>query len=163
MAADGERQKPALQIALVHLVFNISGIFLFYCIPCMRLPVRLAAGLGNTTADHPWFAVFYLVAMFFVLPITTFGISLLGPYPLYALLAVCASVCFIFSTISFLQTYFYNKLPNILQTWDFLPLPFRSLEPYDQIFSSCCSRQKKGDIENNTQEEKSHKSRENLI
>eukprot|EP00090_Calanus_glacialis_P026434 TRINITY_DN4160_c0_g1_i6.p1 TRINITY_DN4160_c0_g1~~TRINITY_DN4160_c0_g1_i6.p1 ORF type:complete len:499 (+),score=118.84 TRINITY_DN4160_c0_g1_i6:28-1524(+) len=65
MAADGERQKPALQIALVHLVFNLSGILLFYCVPCMRFPVRLAAGLGNTTADHPWFAVFYLFAMCF--------------------------------------------------------------------------------------------------
>ena len=163
MAADGARQKPALQIALVHLVFNLSGILLFYCVPCMRFPVRLAAGLGNTTADHPWFAVFYLVAMFFVLPITTFGLSLLGPYPLYALLAICAAAGIIFSTIFFLQSYFRNKLSNILQTWEFLPLPFRSLDLYDQIFSSRCPRKQAADIESNSSEGVSHESTDNLI
>ena len=38
-AAEGPYLKPSLQISLVYLVFNISGILLFYPIPCMRWPV----------------------------------------------------------------------------------------------------------------------------
>ncbi|CAL4066567.1 unnamed protein product, partial [Meganyctiphanes norvegica] len=36
-------------------------------------------------------------------------------------------------------------LPNILRSWDWLPLPLRSLEPYDKIMMcldccNCCSK-----------------------
>lgn len=36
-------------------------------------------------------------------------------------------------------------LPNILKTWDFLPLPLRSLDPYDKYFAFflCCKSCKK--------------------
>ena len=165
LAADGERQKPALQIALVHLFFNLSGILLFYCIPFMRFPVSLAAKLGNTTADYPWFAVLYLVLMFFLLPIATFGISLLGPLAMFVVLAIVGSLCLTISTVSILQAYLPTYLPASLQTWAFLPLPLRSLEPYDRLISNmcgCCSRKHAVDEETGIQEE-SHESTENLI
>ena len=38
-AAEGRYLKPSIQISLVHLLFNISGILLFYPIPFMRWPV----------------------------------------------------------------------------------------------------------------------------
>eukprot|EP00092_Neocalanus_flemingeri_P010856 GFUD01011690.1.p1 GENE.GFUD01011690.1~~GFUD01011690.1.p1 ORF type:complete len:564 (-),score=129.59 GFUD01011690.1:150-1841(-) len=165
LAADGERQKPALQIALVHLFFNLSGILVFYCIPFMRFPITMAAKLGNTTADHPWFAILYLVLMFFLLPITTFGLSLLGPLALYSVLAILVSVGLAISTLSLLQAYYPTYLPVTLLTWAFLPLPLRSLDPYDRLFSimcGCCSRKQPNDEEIGIQEE-SHESTENLI
>jgi hypothetical protein len=33
--------KEANQIALVHMLFNLTGILIFYPVPCMRLPVRM--------------------------------------------------------------------------------------------------------------------------
>jgi len=163
MAADGVRQRAALQIALVHLTFNFCGILLFYCLPCMRFPVSMAQKLGDTTADHPWFALLYLIVMFFLLPFTTFGLSLLGPYHLYTILSAFASVCIIFSLITILQVYKPNRLPRFLRTWDFLPRPFRSLDPYDHIFTTCFSKSKAADVESYIEEEKSHESTEYLI
>lgn len=64
------------QIALVHLFFNIFGILLFYPIPFMRFPIPLAKKLGDTTAKYRWFAVLYLILMFFVLPGFIFLLSL---------------------------------------------------------------------------------------
>ena len=38
-AAEGQYLKPSIQISMVHLLFNISGILLFYPIPFMRWPI----------------------------------------------------------------------------------------------------------------------------
>jgi len=163
MAATGPSQRAALQIALVHLTFNLCGILLFYCLPFMRFPISMAKILGDTTADHPWFAIIYLIVMFFLLPLTTFGLSLLGPYPLYIIFSVFAAITIIISLITILQTYTPNTLPIFLQTWDFLPRPLRSLDPYDQIFSCCFSRSKPEDIESYYQDEGVLESKENLF
>ena len=42
LAAGGVHPEAAIQIALVHLMFNITGILLFYPIPFMRWPVAMA-------------------------------------------------------------------------------------------------------------------------
>ena len=34
--------------------------------------------------------------------------------------------------------YLIKCLPKFLQTWEFLPLPLRSLEPYDKIIKKAC-------------------------
>jgi len=165
LAADGENQKSALQIALVHLLFNLCGIVLFYCIPIMRFPISLATKLGNTTAQYPWFAIIYLVFMFFLLPITTFGLSLLGPLPLYVVLGFVGIVVFLISSIFLLQTYFPSTLPSCLQTSEFLPNPLRLLEACDLIVTRMCgcfSRVQIVDEEIGVQED-SHESTENLI
>ena len=39
MAADHGMLKASVQIALVHLFFNLHGIILFYPVPCMRWPL----------------------------------------------------------------------------------------------------------------------------
>lgn len=36
MAADSSRRQPSLQIALVHLFFNLSGMLVFYVVPAFR-------------------------------------------------------------------------------------------------------------------------------
>jgi hypothetical protein len=78
--------KAANQIALVHMFFNLTGICIFYPVPWMRLPVRIARVLGSTTATYRWFAVVYLAFMFFIFPSTMFLLSLAGPVPLYCFL-----------------------------------------------------------------------------
>merc|ERR1719206_838829 len=95
--------------------------------------------------------------MFFILPLTIFGLSLLGPYPLYTILSI-----FVF-LITILQSYFPNTLPTYLQTWKFLPAPFRSLDPYDKIFTRCFSKSKTADVESCYKEEESCESSQNLI
>ncbi len=77
-AAEGNYLKPSIQIALVHLLFNVFGILIFYPVPFMRWPIGLAKRLGDITAEFRWFAAVYLAAMFAVAPIIVFLLSLAG-------------------------------------------------------------------------------------
>jgi len=51
-AADPDRLQYSLQIALCHLLFNITGIAIFSPIPVMRWPLPLAHVMGATVAKY---------------------------------------------------------------------------------------------------------------
>ena len=40
--------------------------------------MKLAKLLGNTTAEYRWFALLYLVLVFFIIPAVAFGLSVAG-------------------------------------------------------------------------------------
>ncbi|XP_074129207.1 sodium-dependent phosphate transport protein 2B-like isoform X2 [Sminthopsis crassicaudata] len=135
LASPGSTLQNSLQIALCHFFFNISGILLWYPIPFTRLPIRLARGLGNITANYRWFAVFYLIFCFFLIPLTVFGLSLAGlPYLMGVGIPIIV-VVFVVLSMNFLQSHCPQILPKKLQTWDFLPLWMRSLQPWDELVS----------------------------
>lgn len=59
-----------MALALVHLLFNITGILLFYPIPALRrIPVRLAQGLAAKTVQSKWWILLYLGGVFVALPL----------------------------------------------------------------------------------------------
>jgi sodium-dependent phosphate cotransporter len=62
--------NPAgLQIALVHLLFNTTGTVIFMPLKAIRtVPVRLAEGLSGLTMKSRWFAVAYVLTLFFGIP-----------------------------------------------------------------------------------------------
>lgn len=60
----------AVTVALVHTLFNITGIALFYPVRSLRaLPIRLATGLARIGAERRTWAVTYVLAMFLVIPL----------------------------------------------------------------------------------------------
>jgi sodium-dependent phosphate cotransporter len=60
----------AVTVALVHLLFNISGILLIYPIGAVRrIPLRLATALAAATAEKKYYAILYMVGVFFVMPL----------------------------------------------------------------------------------------------
>jgi len=60
----------AVTVALVHLLFNISGILIIYPVKAIRnIPLRLARGLAHKTAEKKYFAFFYMVGVFFIMPL----------------------------------------------------------------------------------------------
>ena len=137
LAAPGSKIQVALQIAFCHLFFNITGILIFYPIPAMRnLPIRAAKFLGRVTARYRWFCVFYLILMFLLLPLVVFVLSLAGRVVIISVLSVVAALVFIVILLNIMQKKCQNKLPESLRTWEFLPKPLRSLEPYDSVISS---------------------------
>ena len=146
LAAPADRLPLAVQIALCHLLFNISGIVLFYPLPRLRLPIRLAHMMGDTTASYRWFAVFYAFMMFFVIPLTVFALSMAGTVVLSTVVAVCLALAFIVIGINALQRSRPLWLPVCLRSWDFLPLCLHSLDPADRAImsvlafcrSTCC-------------------------
>jgi len=144
-AAGGDNLQAALQISLVHLFFNLTGILLFYPIPCMRWPISIARVLGNTTSQYRWFALVYLCFMFFIFPVSMFGLSMAGPIPIYIVI-ILILVTIIFSvTVTNLQQSSPTFLPKFLKTWNFLPLWLHSLDPWDELIMAaigCCCRKK---------------------
>jgi len=60
----------AVTVAVVHLLFNISGILIIYPLGMIRrIPIRLAQGLARRTAEKRAFAILYMVGVFFVMPL----------------------------------------------------------------------------------------------
>jgi len=60
----------AVTVALVHLLFNISGILIIYPIGAVRrIPLRLATALAAATAEKKYYAILYMIGVFFVMPL----------------------------------------------------------------------------------------------
>ena len=60
----------AVTVALVHLLFNITGIVIIYPVPLLRnVPLRLARLLALRTSRQRWFAFVYMFGVFFVMPL----------------------------------------------------------------------------------------------
>jgi solute carrier family 34 (sodium-dependent phosphate cotransporter) len=70
LAALATGNPAAVTIAVVHTLFNVSGIALFYPIRALRrIPLRLAAGLADVAAERRSAAIIYAVGMFVVVPL----------------------------------------------------------------------------------------------
>ncbi|XP_060589268.1 sodium-dependent phosphate transport protein 2B-like isoform X2 [Ruditapes philippinarum] len=159
LAQSAEDIPLALQISLVHLYFNISGILLYFPIPYLRFPIGMAKALGNVTAHYRWFPILYLIFGFFLLPGAIFGLSLIG---WQVMTGICGPIVFVLAivvVINILQRKAPKCLPKILRNWMFLPEPLRSLDPLDRnikkltVFCRCCCKNK-NKPENETKEVK---------
>ncbi|XP_035509562.1 solute carrier family 34 member 2b [Morone saxatilis] len=136
MASPGDTLANSLQIALCHFFFNIMGILLWYPIPFMRVPIRLARGLGNHTAKYRWFAALYLFLCFLVFPLTVFGLSLAGWQFLVGVgVPIVVLVLFVI-IVNVMQSRCPRYLPKFLRSWDFLPRPLHSMAPWDAVVTS---------------------------
>ncbi|PVD35713.1 hypothetical protein C0Q70_02676 [Pomacea canaliculata] len=154
LASSASTMHLSLQLALCHLFFNITGIILFYPVPCMRhIPLQAARFLGRTTACYRWFAVFYLIIMFLVFPSCLLALSFAGDVVFISVLVLLSVVVLTVAVISILQkSRFRYSLPVTLRSWNWLPLWLRSLEPMDKFFQwlfsplkqfccTCCLKQ----------------------
>lgn len=133
LATEGPNLKWSIQLALCHFLFNLTGILMFYPIPCTRFPIRMAACLGRVTAKYRWFAVFYLVFMFLILPLIVFLLSLIGKVAFYCVAGPVGTIIILALGMNFAQKWRPQSLPLEYRNWDFLPEWAHSLEPYDRI------------------------------
>ena len=157
--------RNSLQIALCHTFFNIfgtlencstgltslflslAGILLWFPVPFMRnVPIAMAKKLGETTGEYRWFAVVYIVASFFVIPLVVFAVSLAGWYVFIGVFGPIVLIILVAVVVNLLQAHKPKYLPHGLRTWSWLPRPFRTLAWYDQYFFNshkrliCCNR-----------------------
>lgn len=73
-AITGPTAILAMQIALVHLFFNLFGIALIYGLPFLRnIPPMIATGLANLAQKSKLYVVAYMGGLFFVLPLVLIG------------------------------------------------------------------------------------------
>tara|TARA_R110001583_G_scaffold10698_6_gene49139 strand:+ start:7240 stop:8388 length:1149 start_codon:yes stop_codon:yes gene_type:complete len=68
--------QAALQIAFIHLIYNILGVVVIYGIPALRnLPVQAAEYLGLVAAENKFIALGYILGVFFLIPAVCLGVS----------------------------------------------------------------------------------------
>jgi hypothetical protein len=66
----------ALQIALCHVFFNVTGVLIWYPIPLIRkIPLAASRKLGSVTRKWRNFPILFIGIVFFALPILLLGIS----------------------------------------------------------------------------------------
>ncbi len=68
-AISGPTAVFALQIALVHLCYNVLGVVVIYGIPLLReIPLRMADWMANIASEQKLYALSYILGVFFVIP-----------------------------------------------------------------------------------------------
>jgi sodium-dependent phosphate cotransporter len=101
------------------------------------LPIAAAKILGNTTAQYRWFALFYLFIMFLIVPALAILLSHISFALLLVVFILAIVVVVMIAVVNYLQSNRPDKLPTVLQNWEFLPRWMHSLEPLDSFFSRC--------------------------
>ena len=75
-AITGDAALPALQIALVHLSYNVLGVIVIYGIPLLRnVPIRNAQALARLARKRKSVALAYILLVFFAVPLVAVFIS----------------------------------------------------------------------------------------
>ncbi|KAL8570992.1 hypothetical protein ACOMHN_037852 [Nucella lapillus] len=142
LASSSSTIQLALQLALCHLFFNITGILLFFPIPATRrVPLRLARFLGRTTARYRWFAVFYLLLMYILFPGFFMALSFAGNVIFITTISIIGAIVVGIIVLNFMhgRERLRACLPKVLRDWMWVPLPLRSLQPLDRLFRAMCS------------------------
>lgn len=68
--------EAALQIAFIHLTYNVLGVLLIFGLPFLRyLPVKAAEWLGATASENKMAALAYILCVFFIIPGVCLGIT----------------------------------------------------------------------------------------
>ena len=76
LAVSGPNAAAGLEIALVHLLFNLSGILLIYPVAGIRrVPLRLALALTGVALRSRKMVVFWIAALFYGIPTIVLLIS----------------------------------------------------------------------------------------
>jgi len=70
LAALATGNPAAVTVAIVHTLFNISGILVFYPLQALRrIPIRLSTALADIAAERRSTAIAYAIGMFVVVPL----------------------------------------------------------------------------------------------
>ncbi|XP_008829429.1 sodium-dependent phosphate transport protein 2C [Nannospalax galili] len=138
LASPADMLLFAVQVALIHFFFNLAGILLWYLVPVLRLPIPLAKSFGELTAQYPWVAIVYLLLTFLLLPLSAFGLSLVGGPVLAAVGGPLVGLVLLIILVNVLQRHRPSWLPRCLRSWSWLPLWLHSLKPWDHLVTSCC-------------------------
>ncbi|GLS28258.1 Na/Pi symporter [Marinibactrum halimedae] len=79
-AITGANAVFALEIALIHLLYNFIAVVLIYSLPFLRdLPIKAAEGLAAAAVKNKFYVLAYIVTVFFAVPaILIIGSQLLG-------------------------------------------------------------------------------------
>lgn len=73
LASMATGNPAALTVALCHVLFNVFGIALFY--PARAVPIRAALLLGRLTLKSRFYALAYILGVFFIIPLALIALA----------------------------------------------------------------------------------------
>ncbi|HJD44180.1 MAG TPA: Na/Pi symporter [Candidatus Paenalcaligenes intestinipullorum] len=77
-AVSGPMEVPAMQIALVHVLYNFFSVALIYSLPFLReLPLRGADKLSRLASKKKWYAAVWIFGVFLLLPLLLIALTTL--------------------------------------------------------------------------------------
>ncbi|XP_050407176.1 sodium-dependent phosphate transport protein 2B [Patella vulgata] len=136
--SDPMTSAAGLRILSSHLMFNICGLVLFYCIPySSRIPIHFAESLSEKIREYRWVMVAVITLAFFLLPLAIFGFALAGPHYVIIFISFLLFMVLVITTISLMQNFCPDYLTPAMRSWEFLP-PF--LEPYNRCAKNIANR-----------------------
>jgi len=104
----------------------------------MSPPLSLSiTGLGNATAKHRWFALVYILLLFFCFPAAVFALSVAGWKVSVGVLVPLFVLFIIIVIINIMQRKCPQRMTPKLRNWKWLPRPLRSLSFYDGACKAC--------------------------
>lgn len=99
----------AMQVALAHLFFNLTGILIWFPIPFMRaIPLAMARFNGRATRIWKGYPFLYIFVAFFLVPLILLGISTMFTQDSKALSTLGGIVVFILFIV-LVWTFYYCK------------------------------------------------------
>jgi len=110
--------RQSIQIALTHLLFNLSGCILWYILPYFRrIPLYLSRQVGQIVSHYRWFALVYITIIFFLFPLILLFLALI--HWIVALLFLFLLLLFIL-----IIKYYQKTNPDKLPSWSCLLCSF---------------------------------------
>ena len=80
LAVSGPNAAAGLEIALVHLLFNVSGLLLIYPVqPIRQVPLRIARAVTVLASRSRKLTVFWIAVLFYGLPAFCIAVERLLP------------------------------------------------------------------------------------
>lgn len=152
-----ESLEKSHQLALIYTFFNLFGVILWLPIPFFhKLPKKIARRLGNAVFEYRWLVYAYVLFVYFIGPLLVFSLAMIPYWIGLMLLGIPIAIFgFFFCVLKWLQTKFPRFLPDILKSFDWLPLWMRSLKPLDKKLKQlkCCKRKRRLKTENSLDSE----------
>jgi len=72
----GDNAIFALQIAVVHFIYNTLGVIIIYGVPFLReIPIKAAEWLAELASQRKIYALVYVIGVFFVIPAAMIAVS----------------------------------------------------------------------------------------
>jgi len=107
LAAMATEGNSALQVAVAHLIFNLTGFMIWYPIPLIRnIPLAAARRLGNWSRLWQPLTVVYIAVFFLAVPMLVIGIR--AAWHEYAALGISLTVIMILLILTFAR-WFYSR------------------------------------------------------
>jgi len=111
----------ALQVALCHLFFNITGIVIWYPLPFMRkIPLNGARALGRATRRSKLVPVIYILSVFIVIPILLLGIDALFEQQSVGFTVLGSFLVILIILLSLRFAWWWHKKDGKEKTWKYL-------------------------------------------